>query len=220
MNDEKNNGRLALDMHRAVLENSGLKNLLVIQKTADQSPQIDFCQEAEDRGVDVLYIGESSFVEVSNPDNYLYWAFSAMKRLVVGRMANYVANNAKCKVVVVPDPAPTEPVPPNMVAVDGAAPVTQEPPAGHHGTSISRANSYKGQILPGLFVDAPSDDDFNSNAGSDSDPDGERDVVKFEEDLDVAHTEPVLVHEEDAASESLSRTDLVSVPLAGPARSL
>jgi hypothetical protein len=160
-----------------VVENSGFKHVVVVQKTAEQSPQIDFCDEAVEREVDVFIIGETSFVQPSNPDNYLYWAFSTLKRMVVGRMSDYIVANAKCRVVVVPDPSVGTATEPTLVAVDGAPQLAdQNGSSSSVSRTPSRANSSRGQIMPGLFVDPPSDEDV---AQSDDDPNGDNDVVPF-----------------------------------------
>jgi len=60
------------------------------------------------RHADEFWIGEGAFIEVANPDNLVYWFFGAVKRKIVGTMAEYIKANCACKVVVVPaDPPAT-----------------------------------------------------------------------------------------------------------------
>lgn len=119
LNDEKNNGKLYLEQARNLCELSKVsssKNILVYLKLNNNlkiknvitcqgesiSPQREFVEYIEDNEIDVVFVGEDSFVEVSNPDNIIYRFFSAVKRLFVGSLAQYLKRECKCEVVIAP----------------------------------------------------------------------------------------------------------------------
>jgi len=100
LNEEKNSARLELFRYQSSCESRKIKCRTVQLESSNIGA--DFVTQLKEREVDEFYIGATAYCYSVDPDNFLFTAFSALKRFVFGTVGSYVQANATCKVHVIP----------------------------------------------------------------------------------------------------------------------
>jgi len=100
---KKNAGKMCLSQYELLCASEGI-NVKFARQIESDDPNSDLSDLIDELKINFVYIGANAFTAPASEDNLVFSFFSKVKSYFTGTTAEYLSQNCKCRVIVVPEP--------------------------------------------------------------------------------------------------------------------